>query len=490
MPRCIYHRIFAVLAVPVLIGLLGCTQADDIYTGISRTEIYLAAERLPNTPAGMLYELWVASESDTISLGKFGYAVQSKKFLELSGANRLDSNRFTLEADIYSYSDMFVSVELATDPNPASPGPIMLIDAITPVDQNPIELRFPTRLDSLENAVARFCLESPSDDSRSGVGRGIWFANYRAVTDNTPDTIGLTVSTEMKIRAYLEPETTFVGDPPVMQIDSIFYDATYQNIIPKEQVFTRQPWQVTNIRKDSTLRLFQSDTLTLGSDSNYHVYMRFDIDSIIDSQPPYEFAEFRFTYTQAPKTIDLDIFSQDDFDLPDYSGMGWYYKGWVLTPYLTSQVANRATVPAWYSVPSLQRYFPHADQALLTTGPFADIREPDFSNPFVLGPKVPPFPGEDFLKTSELQATYGVSSVNLMPFANGNQGTVFITLEPENFPTGGTNFPLVVLITELPSALSAVSGNQASVTMRNWTQTNPQGDLVGFPKITVSLERF
>ncbi len=490
MPRCIFHRIFAGFAVLALVGLLGCTQADDIYTGISQTEIYLAAERLPNTPTGMIYELWVASESDTISLGKFGYEVSTKKFLDLSGANRADSNNFSLEGDLFSYATMFVSVELATDPDPESPGPIMLVDRITSLDTNPIELVFPNRMDSLENAVARFCLESPSDDSRTGVGRGLWFANYRAVDDDTPDTVNVTVRTEYRTRAYLVAETSFVGDPPVMVIDSSFRDGTFVNVIPKEQVFVPVPWQVSNIRKDSTLRLFQQDTLTLGSDSNYHVFMRFQIDSLIDTAPPYEFAEFSFTYTEQPRSIALDIFSQDDFNLPDYSDMGWRYKGWVLTPHLTSQVVDRATVPAWFAVPSLRRYFPNSDQALLTTGAFTQIAEGDLSNPFAAGPKIPPFPGEDFLKTAELQATYGVSSVNLMPFGSGNQGTVFITLEPENYPVDSTNFPLVVLIAELPSSLADVSGDQVSVTMRNWTQTNPQGDLVGFPKVTVTVERF
>lgn len=487
MPRCIHRRIPAVFLVVLLAGLLGCTQADDIYTGVSRTDVYLAAERLPNTPTGMVYELWVASESDTISLGKFGYSNDSKKFLELSGANRADANKFTLDADLYSYAVIFVSVELATDPDPDHPGPIMLIDNVTSVSDNPIELRFPNRADSLENAIARFCLESPSNDSRDGVGRGLWFANYRAVRDDTPDTVGLSVNIEYKTRAYLVVDTSD-DIPPV--IDSTFID-NGGNPVPREEVFVEVPWDIINIRTDSTLRLFGPDTLTLGSDSNYHLFVRFDTEYRIDSTSPYQEAEFGLNYTVDTSIhIEMDIFSQDDFNLPDYSDMGWHYKGWVLTPYLTSQVDSRATVPAWYSVQALRDFFPHAHEALLTTGAFTDITAPDQSNPFVVGPKVPPFPGEDFLKTAELQATYGISEVNLMPYASGNLGTVFITLEPDNFPADTTNFPLVMLIAELPWNLSDVSSDLVNVTMRNWTQTNPQGDLVGFPKITVTPERF
>ena len=364
----------------------------------------------------------------------------------------------------------------------------MLTDAITPVGDGEIELIFPNRSDSLENAVVRCCLESPSDNSRTGVGRGIWFANYRSVDLSYPDTTAVSARVDYIARAYLFAETTFVGDPPVMQIDSNFTDAQLRPI-SKEAVFVKVPWSVT-ITKDSNLIAYSSDTLVLGLDSVYHVYNVVRIDSSIDMTSPYQYADVSLNYTTVPKTIPLDIFSQDDFNLPDYSDIGWHYKGWVMTPYLSSQVVDRATMPAWYSVEALRRYFPYADEALISTGSFTDVTQPDAGNPFAVGPKVPPFPGEDFLKTSELQATYGVSSVNLMPFSVGNRGAVFITLEPDNFPIDTTNFPLVMLITELPSSRNSVDSSQVSVSLRNWTQTNPKEDLVGFPKVTVTPERF
>ncbi|MBD3402115.1 hypothetical protein GF420_04415 [candidate division GN15 bacterium] len=501
MPRCNHRRIFLVCAILIGVAVWGCEQADDISTGIANTDLYLAAERMPSTPPGMIYELWVASASDTISLGKFGYDAERLRFLDLGGNVRPDSNKFTVDDDIMAYSEMFVSIETATDPLPGSPGPIMLRDAVTMPGDNPIELIFPTKGDSLGNAVARYCLESTSDDNRDNDGSALWFANYRAVVDSTPDTTSVVVSADNQRRAFLVLDTlvdTVVDDtqtPPDTtfdtSLDSIFLAGNFQDTIPEEQVFVPVPWEVTNIRTDSVLRTFGPDTLTLGTDSVYHVFVRFDIVEIIDSVPPYEFRTFRFNYDGiVPKTVNLDIFSQDDFDLPDYSDMGWRYKGWVLTPYLSDQVPTRVTLPAWYTVEALQRYLPNADGALLTTGAFTDISQPDMSNPFAVGPKLPPFPGEDFLKTSELQATYGVTDVNLMPFGSGNEGTVFITLEPENYVSDSTNFPLFVLVGELPSDRSVITADLVSITLQNGTRTAPVGDLIGFPKITVSMERF
>ena len=69
---------FLILAVAVCIGWLGCTQPEDIVTPISSSEITLAAERLPSLPDGMAYELWVADNSDTVSLGKFTWDAASQ----------------------------------------------------------------------------------------------------------------------------------------------------------------------------------------------------------------------------------------------------------------------------------------------------------------------------------------------------------------------------------------------------------------------------
>ncbi|TET94061.1 MAG: hypothetical protein E3J26_05250, partial [Candidatus Zixiibacteriota bacterium] len=117
----------------------------------------------------MIYELWVANDRDTVSLGKFGYHQTWKTFHDENGDERPDSNYFVLEGDIFDYSierhgHIFVSVETNPDDLPEVPGPIMLIDIVTEPSSDLIELRFPLN-DSLTTTTVAFNMETPSDTS-------------------------------------------------------------------------------------------------------------------------------------------------------------------------------------------------------------------------------------------------------------------------------------------------------------------------------------
>jgi hypothetical protein len=296
------------------------------------------------------------------------------------------------------------------------------------------------------------------------------------------------VTIDSTVRAYLAIDTIVEGVDTTY--DSIFLSRDLQDTLTPEDVFVLDQYEITNIRLDSILRDYSNDTLTLGSDSNYHYFMALEVDSAIDSTEPYYARTFTYTFTTAPRSVLLDIFSQDDYNLPDYSGYGWKYKGWVVSPSIdTTVVSTRLTPPAWDYKSAFENYIPGDEGAMVTTGTFDVVDSPDDANPFVIGPKVPPYPGEDFLNVPALQSAYGLTSaLNFLPSATGNEGTVFISLEPTNYPTDTTNFPLFVMIAPMPSNVAQLNGDQ-QFTMTNWTQRF-SGALKGFPAINVSMSRF
>ena len=486
MPRC-NHRPLALLAVFafLLVAVWGCEQVDDIPVGVTTTNLYLAIERLPSTPSGMIYELWVADNSDTLSLGRFGWDHVNKRVLTVTGAIRPDSNKFQISDDLLQYDDAFVTVEVAGSLS-GQPGPIMLIDNITDPHDEPIELVFPLS-DSLWDAIVRYNMETTTDDSRGNDAQGVWFSNYTVSTDSTPDTTSLSYTIDSSdVRALLVIDSSGGG------YDSIFVTPS-QDTLTKAEVFVLDQWDISNIVLDSVLKMYGDDTLNLGANpaNAYFSFIRYDIDSMIDSTEPYVRRTFDFTWTTNNETVPLDVFTQDDFNLPNYSSYGWKYKGWVLSTTLDPNVTGTAFYPlAWEVETPSFLYIPGASVGgMLTTGTCSEIDQPDDANPFGLaGGEVPPYPGEDFLDATALQAEYNISSVDLVP---GNQvTTVFISLEPDNFPHDSTNFPLVPFIgvapinpAQLPNGVTIVS-----ITMQNWTQA-VNGNIQGFPKITISIER-
>ena len=484
--------VFIALAVCAATFYFSCTQPEDILTPVSRTDVYLGGinepgsnaalqvQNLPTNPEGMVYELWVANEQDTVSLGKFGYHQTWHEFYDENGNKRPDTNYFVLEGDMFDYSHIFVSVETNPDDLPLVPGPIMLIDDVTEPSNDLIELRFPLS-DSLWLASAAFNMETPSDTSRDSLDRfgitdssdgfGVWFSIYLEGIDSVRDTLSLDSFT-----LVTKQDTTLPPDTFTIYLDSIKNDTAYD-----------------------TARVFGLDTFVT-------TIVRFDSVLVEDTTWPYTVMDMSpdtgtmFYYTVWPHdtlpadTFHYDKFSQFVYGLPDYSAYGWKwkYKGWVVSSEVPTEAVGKITLPAYpVNTNPSDSLIPGVEGGLLTTGTFTDITAPDEGNPYSIGPRVPPFPGEDFLVNLPGGLTVPPWG-GLVPEATGSSGIVFITLEPINFVTDTTNFPLFVLVAPIPTAqedLIDIEYVTEEFTMDNLTNTNSSTS-PGFPKIVVGIRRF
>jgi hypothetical protein len=467
--------VFIGLAVCAATFYFSCTQPDDILTPVSRTDVYLGGinepgsnaalrvQNLPTNPEGMIYELWVANQQDTLSLGKFGYHQTSLTFRDENGNERPDSNYFVLEGDIFDYSHLFVSIETNPDDLPLTPGPIMLIDNVTEPSSDLIELRFPLN-DSLTTTAVAFNMETPSDSIRDSLdGFGIWFSVYLEGIDSVRDTLSLDSFTLItKQDSTLEPDT-----------------------------FTTYLTDIVNDTAYDTARIFGLDTML-------NTIVRFDSVLETDTIWPYTVMDmsdtgtvFYYTVGDSLETFYYDKFLQFDYALPNYSAYGWKYKGWVVSPEVDTGAVGKITLPAYpVNTNPSDSLIPGVEGGLLTTGTFTEIAEPDSDNPYSVGPRVPPFPGEDFLVNLPGGLTVPPWE-GLVPEATGNSGTVFITLEPVNFTDTTTNFPLFVLCAPIPTAqedLIDLENVIEQFDMDNLTPTNRPTE--AFPKITVGIRRY
>ena len=291
--------ILAALAVATTV-YWGCSQPADVLVSFSNSVVSLMPQLLPANIPGMHYQLWVSNSQEIVSLGRFAYDSFNKRFLEVNGSLRADSNLFILDGNIFDYAKLFVSVEVDSFPAFLSPGPIMLIDDVTLPSDISVDLVFPLS-DILWEATARYNMETTSDSDRIALdGYGIWFASYQQLNDSVRDTLSL---------------------------DSFWVDTTWE-IFPRETVITNLI-NISNITSDTITRIF-------GVDSFSHAVIRFDQsvqidsaaagDSILETVP-------NFIYTIGSLiAFDYDEFTQDSFALPDYSSYGWNYKGWVVSP--------------------------------------------------------------------------------------------------------------------------------------------------------------
>ncbi len=464
-----------VLASFTIILLLSCTQSADILTPVATTQITLSVERLPSLPAGMAYQLWVAKAGDTVSLGRFLYDADHQNFTELTGAVRSDS--FTLKGDIFSFTDIFVSVERIADPSTTSPGPIMLTDKVSDPSNAPMRLRFP-QADSLWLSVVKYNMQTPTDlDRDAGIGSGLWFSRYQTQEVSLPDTLG-------QVWAFM---------------DSTVFDTTRFPFI--------YTCGVRDTASDTAIfNLGGSEFLWMGDTLPIHYGVKFTQIFCVDSVAPFEGQVLIDSFPNVvPHTYVKDWYNEQGFVLPSLRKYGWHYKGWIVTPYLNNVAMTsrwRLTKPAYrYNTPN-ESFFPGDTGVLLTTGGFDTLGGPDFGNPFSLAKPTPPFPGEDFLDSTALMQTYGISSVQFLPDAVGstNTGTVFISIEPDNFVFDTTNFPLIAMASPVPSRRAQVTdtrpanstttrGTPVEIDMNNYTST-VSGNSIGFPIIGVDIKRF
>jgi len=411
-----------------------------------QTDVFLSPERLPDNPPGMIYTLWVAdgSTGDTAYLGQFGYDYSEVEFLNESGSVRADSNQFLFDGDIYRYTHMFVSID-TLDFSTSSPGPIMLIDDVARVSEDPVNLQFPLS-DSLWWSTLRFNMETTSDNDRAANdGHGLWFANYRVDTTDIRDTFSM---------------TSFV-----------LHADTLHNIGDKTD--TTSVIDTANYSEQTVELIYGLDTFAVEKVIFDYVYYT-DVDSPWVVYRP----EFTFT-TGVSQRVIYDVFSQDDFELLDYSAWGWKYKGWVVTPVIPTSAIGEMTPPAGIYNTPYDSLMPGVDGGLISIGTFSNITAADDINLYAQSDRIPPFPGEDFL--TNLPAGF---AGNLMPNATGNSGTVFLTLEPDNFVTDTTNFPLIVFYGEIPDSRDTLL-TAPYFTMDGNMHTNDMYE--GFPSISVTF---
>jgi len=471
MPRRNNRLIFLAITLISLTLYWSCSQPGDVIREKSTTIVSLTSERLPSPPEGMIYELWVCKNevvdisvaaSDVKSLGRFLFDNDVKKYYDENGVEI--ENRFILDDDIFSYSKIFVSVELITDPDAGRPGPIMLIDDITLPDENPMYMVFPLS-DSLHEATSTFNKETVSDRDTANVGQGIWFCNYDTGTHHIVDTLAI-----YSVTYVLE-------DAPDSLLEiSCSLDVAGDTLFCDTQV-KLSPWDTLSTTVQVIDVVYGPDTIAY-VDNITHTRVEIVYDSIIDDTPPYQIRKITPNATTSEHSVDLHIFSQFDFNLPDYSSYGWTYKGWIVSKTIPSSAIGDFTPPAWPYHTNNYNYIPGYTGGLLTTGTFSQIAAPDDANPFTIeGVKVPPYPGEDYLNSAAL-APLGLDP---MPNLNSDSGTIFITLEPLNLITDTTNFPLYVMIKGIDPAFN----NQL---MFNRTGTI-KGDLFWFPEITVNIEK-
>ena len=483
----IYMRFGLLIICTVVISCVffGCTQKNDIITPIERSVLTLNPQNLPTPPAGLIYELWISKEtvvdtafdlSQATSLGRFSYISNDsiKTFTDDSGSVR--TAVFNLSADFQTYRSVFVGLHRTTDAAGIRPGAIMLIAYIPGALDVPIRMVFPQH-DSLWESTCLFNLEGISDRDRSqNDGRGIWFSSYRSSVLSMPDTTALTVDSSRTVT--IEP--IIGGNPPDTLNDSIL----------KAQYLVA----VQNVRAETRRVTFPNDTMIL-IDSFMHTGIKFDKIFRADSSYPYTKRVLTFTYTTAPKSVTLDIFSQDELGLPVVSEWGWKYAGWALTPHVVPNARIGALTPPTWPLKTYDRpWISGSDSGwLIPTGTFSDINAPDDANPFALGSYLPPFPGEDFLNSATMTDSLGIGSLNLMPTTSGNKGSILITMEPNNRLATNTNFPLIAFIGPLPDrrdSLSAPLGASIHFNMLNATSTLLGNQVNSFPMIVVKIERF
>ncbi len=483
------------LLVPTLVVTVatlwwGCTQPDDILAEKSTTVVHMLAERLPTTPPGMTYQLWVAdtiiydSLHGSVAMDEpFIYRFEENTFHEVDGTARPDSNRFLFAGDILSYQWTFMTVQLSDGSGPV-PGPVMLMDTVTRTDYSELNLVFPFS-NFLWDIAMEFNMETPSDgktftevldtlDDDSIVvvdtiwftdpnvdGAAIWFSTYAEKTYTVQDTtalVGWTITTSYE-------DTFNTPGECITSIVNIF--DTVSTIEEKVYGFDTVSWQAVR---------FSTEVVTVCDSGQGHLLK----------------TSVRLDYNTLPSyTGQYDHFTQVADSLPDLRRMGWYYQGWVVSSVIKELGVGvgEITPPAWVGFNRHDTAIHAIDGELLSTGLFHSLYLPDDGNPYVdTAIRVPPYPGEDFLKN--LPGGQDVE-VNLVT-GDAITGSAFIAMHPVNALTDTTNFPLIIQLRDLPWDRFDVEDDQQQFVMFNKTNKNTfgMGVTIGLPQVQLRIQRF
>lgn len=507
MLRSASRVLLLISALGLLAAFWGCDQTDDVTAPRSVTKVWLEAERLPTPPIGMVYELWASKANvttmtadDVASLGRFSYVNCDtlEAFLDPDSAViRLDSNQFEFDYDLFGYRYLFVSMERATEVNDV-PGPVMLMQQITGATDT-IRMYFPlSDEDNLGRAIVRLNMETSSDQNRRNFdGYGLWFSSYEVIlwtiTDTTdafttlkwdtlwPDISGSdTLNKDWLTKQW--PDTVW------FVIDTEYVDFGRDTLpIETAQLLNGAPYVPVSTLWFQHVGARRNIIYEVDADTAWPVIYK-DIDQqAIDS---------------IQRSVVLDVYTQDDYGLPDYSAYGWKYQGWVVGDNLQPTWVGEFTPPAW-DFRTGTNFIPGYLGGLVSTGQFTHIDSADDANPFTFSvpwvvdsgafldtvEKRPNVPGEDFLNTDSILQYYGYGSrINLVP-PTGYGATAFITLEPVNRLVDSTNSPLIIFTAELPHSYSTGDlGAAYTRTMIPWTGTAVGSN--GLPKVTARIVRF
>jgi hypothetical protein len=453
------NKLLCLLILALLSGSVywGCEQPEDVLTPLTRTNIWLDETKLPSNPEGMVYELWVADASDTVSLGKFAYDLTLHRYLEINGNVRADSNQFSLGYDALNFTSILISVETTPDNNTNSPGPIMLMGTLS---DPTVRMRFP-KIDSLWSSTIWYNMESPSDGLDPITdGYAVWFSTYQQLIRDFDDTLSI-------LDWWVDSIPNTIAQPGDTVINEVgFIDGS-----------------ICTLTVDD---VFGLDTLT-------RTYITYEVKTDTATDIPYWTTYLRIQYEITEGTVVYDYFNQgesdenpdSEFGMPYLLDYGWKYKPWVISPQIDSTlVTNRITLPAWRT---FSPWLDETEGAMLTTGSFSNPTQSDDGNPYLVSSRCPNYPGEDFLANMPGD----IPAVNLVPYHTGNPGRIIISLEPINSVTDTTNFPLIAYAGEFPADYALVqNGNliQAFI-LRGWFAQEADTDH-GFPWVGVTLERF
>ncbi len=299
--------------------------------------------------------------------------------------------------------------------------------------------------------------------------------------EGEPDTLGIAALSETMDTLGITRKHRVV-DSNYTLVDTLVIDSFVHTRIEFNYVVL--PVNITGEIKDTVVTLYRLNADSsdfIEYDSTFRIYPLVDYNSEM-IYAPYVDSQY----------ILVDKFLQSYEEVPDLYGTKWHYKGWVLSPFLQPRSSfGTLDKPVWNEFYISQELTP-VDGGLITTGSFKSFRGRDDSNPYSENKRVPNVPGEDFL----VNLPAGVDSIYLcVPNVDSTgSGTVFITVEPDNYGNDWKNFPMVYMDSRMPPYYMVTRTGEHSqfllgdptFNMTNMFST-VDGNPVGFPAVHVKI---
>ncbi len=487
--------------------VIGCSETQPTTTDFSTTTLNLTPRSFPSPPAGMIYEMWLLRNSPTFvnplpssvevkSLGRFGW---DQNIYIMRDENNVKRERvFELDLNVLEWQFLAVSIE-NIDSVSTRPTAIFLWDRIRDpkIDQF-LSLKFPLGFDTTVTGFVS--METPSDGDTINDGAGVWFAVYSLtqfrLQDTTDvqsipgspqfprdsarddssgtfmDTLGidsiisvtysrfsafnLDTFTVNTVRAFLHVES--INTDTFILVDTIF--------IPGDTIFD------TTVGRPETLTFGDSthaETVIYQANRNYIFRTRHTVKSPSGDTLLFD-------------TVRVNNFSNGFIDLPDLTGTGWHYKGWVVGPHRTAEPSNfvrmnfgENLVVNWEKerrllygagiwldtiidstpIDTLITSYDETGDSTVSRIVYRYSNEIGYNFPgdnggYSMNRERPPFPGEDFLANLPVLPgiTEGGPAWNFLGTLT-DTAIAIITIEPDNYFDSTRNFPLILMGREL-----------------------------------------